>query len=159
MASVEARLTEHRAMPPTLDSVRAGRRFLADVLTRWGLTDQLETATILTSEIVANAVVHAATPFVVDVSVNLDHGLLVVGVTDFDDRPLLYPITALRLDSLLDEPDLDAESGRGLMIVATLAEHWGVDYVPQGKRVWFALPLTGEASVPRPREHGSSAAS
>jgi len=153
-ASITASRTEHRVMPPSLDSVRAGRRFIDDVLTRWRLTGHLETATILASELMANAVVHAGTPFAVNASIDLDRSELVVGVSDFDARSLLNPISALGLRSLLDEPDMDAESGRGLLIVASLADRWGVDYAAQGKTVWFALSLSPVAPVPEPRHHG-----
>jgi hypothetical protein len=35
--------------------------------------------------------------------------------------------------------DPDGESGRGLLIVDSLASAWGVDTVPGGKRVWFRI--------------------
>ena len=132
---------ERRELPPAPGSVRAGRHFVGEVLTRWGLDSQFDTATLLASEVAANAVVHAVTPFIVDVSVNVDHHELVVAVTDFDARPMLSPIESLGLSSLLVEPDLEAESGRGLMMVATLADRWGIEPAATGKTVWFSLLL------------------
>lgn len=140
-ASVHAERVESLALQASTESVRAGRRFVREVLTQWGLDDQVETATLLASELVANAVVHAATPFVVEVSVDLDRAELVVAVTDFDTRA--SSIAAMRLRRLPDEPDLDAESGRGLLIVARMADGWHVDPTPAGKTVWFALSLDG----------------
>jgi hypothetical protein len=34
-----------------------------------------------------------------------------------------------------------AESGRGMRIVATLADRWGVENAGDGKAVWFELEL------------------
>jgi hypothetical protein len=33
----------------------------------------------------------------------------------------------------------DREHGRGLLLVAALAEDWGTDPLPSGKRVWAEL--------------------
>jgi anti-sigma regulatory factor (Ser/Thr protein kinase) len=132
---------ERRALPPAPGSVRDGRHFVGDVLTRWGLEDQLDTATLLASEVASNAVIHAVTPFVMDVSVDLERQEPMVAVTDFDARPMLSQIEALGLRSLLVEPDLEAESGRGLMMVASLSDRWGIEPAPRGKTVWFSLSL------------------
>jgi anti-sigma regulatory factor (Ser/Thr protein kinase) len=140
-ASVHAERVERLTLPASAESVRAGRRFVGEVLTQWQFDDQVDTATLLASELVANAVVHAATPCVVEVSVDLDGPELVVAVSDFDTRP--SSIAAMRLRCLPDEPDLDAESGRGLLIVARLADRWHADPTPTGKTVWFALSLDG----------------
>ncbi len=35
----------------------------------------------------------------------------------------------------------DREGGRGLQLCAALAGHWGVDYTPTHKTVWFQLDL------------------
>ena len=131
----------HRALLPTGENVRAGRHFVATSLTRWGLNGHVDTATLLASEAMTNAVVHAATPFVVDLCLDLDRRELVVAVTDLGTRPVLDPITSFGLQTLLAEPDLDADSGWGLMIIATLADRWGIDPAPPGKTVWFALDL------------------
>jgi anti-sigma regulatory factor (Ser/Thr protein kinase) len=133
---------ERRILAPATGSVRAGRHFVADVLTRWQLDDHLETATLLASEVMANAVLHADTTCIVDLSVDPDRHELLVAVTDFGRRPVLSPIAAYGLRLLLEEPDLDAESGRGLMIVASLADRWGIDPEPEGNTVWFALSLS-----------------
>jgi anti-sigma regulatory factor (Ser/Thr protein kinase) len=138
---MEAR--ERRVLAPAVASVPAGRHFVAEVLSRWHLDGQLDTATLLASEVMANAVVHAGTTCIVDVSVDPeDRRELVVAVTDFGSKPVLSPIAAFGLRLLLEEPDLDAESGRGLMIVASLADRWGIDPAPQGNTVWFALSLS-----------------
>lgn len=37
------------------------------------------------------------------------------------------------------QPDLVEEGGRGLLLVAALANQWGVSALPNGKRVWAEL--------------------
>ncbi|MFD6890717.1 SpoIIE family protein phosphatase [Streptomyces sp. NPDC059957] len=39
----------------------------------------------------------------------------------------------------------DAESGRGLLLVDSLAEAWGTLPTAEGKAVWFSLPLPASA--------------
>ena len=132
---------ERCVLPPAAGSVRAGRYFVAEVLARWKLDRHLDTATLLASEVVANAVVHAATTCVVDVRIDDDRGELVVAVTDYGHGPVLCSIEESGLAMLLEEPDLESESGRGLVIVATCADRWGIDPSPRGNTVWFALSL------------------
>jgi anti-sigma regulatory factor (Ser/Thr protein kinase) len=140
-APIETAFRERLVLPPTPESIRTGRRFVGDVLTLRGMDGQRDTATLLASEVVANAVVHAGTPFTVGVSVDIDRRELLVAVTDLAALPVLNPVAALGLRSLLNDPDLEAESGRGLMIVARLADRWGVQPAPPGKTVWFAVSL------------------
>jgi anti-sigma regulatory factor (Ser/Thr protein kinase) len=73
-----------------------------------------DTATLLASEIITNAVIHAATPVIVNVCVAVDRHELVVAVTDFKDRPVLNPIPPFVLPTLLAEPD----PGRGVRLEA-----------------------------------------
>jgi anti-sigma regulatory factor (Ser/Thr protein kinase) len=37
------------------------------------------------------------------------------------------------------------EGGRGLFLVAQLAERWGTRYTPTGKIIWAEQPLPGDA--------------
>ena len=83
---------------------------------------------LLTNELISNAVLHART----DMELRLrtwDDGLR-VEVHDGNTRrpsPSLTPA--------------DATSGRGLHLVESLADRWGVDGTPDGKVVWFELPI------------------
>ena len=45
--------------------------------------------------------------------------------------------------------DLEREGGRGLLLCATLASTWGVDYTPTRKRVWYQLDLPARAAGTR----------
>jgi anti-sigma regulatory factor (Ser/Thr protein kinase) len=80
----------------------------------------------LTSELVTNAVVHARTPFVVEVV--RGSVLIRVAVTDRDTQPVQMrsygPVSP---------------AGRGLHIVSALADRWGVEESPTGKTVWFEI--------------------
>ncbi|GHF35419.1 hypothetical protein GCM10010218_15840 [Streptomyces mashuensis] len=158
--------TARTSLPGNALAPSAARRFVRSVLTGWN-THAVTTddATLLVSELVTNAVVHAGTS--VDLECRLDPargGNLVVEVTDHhparqfrarprcpsDDRPGPRP-TDLRGDAPPDgAPDgtpHGAHSGQGLRLVAELAETWGTAYRRTDKTVWFHLP-----AQPGPRD-------
>ena len=86
----------------------------------------VETVELLTSELVTNVVLHArSSPELV---VSLDDGVVRVEVWDSTASP---PIRR--------PPDAQSASGRGINIVAELAAEWGVEKIPDGKRVWFEV--------------------
>ena len=126
-------------LPPALSSVGAGRRFVQRLLSQWHLDHLADVAVLLASEALTNAVVHAATAVRLEVRRGRE---LEVRVTDYSSAPVLSPVSALGLQSLMTDPDLEAESGRGLMLIASLAERWGVTPQDAGKTVWFSLTLS-----------------
>lgn len=134
---------------PAIDtSVRAARTFVRSTLERWQLDDLVEDATLLVSELATNAVVHAGTDF--DVVVDRTGDTVEISVLDhYAERAL--PTEPPRADA-------DAEGGRGLFLVRGVAGHWGVDYGPDGKRVWFRLssrrPGSGAAGPVAPMHDG-----
>jgi len=86
----------------------------------------VETVSLLVSEVVTNAILHARS----DIELNLvNHG------------------ARLRIevrDGTGGEPAVrrfrdDAASGRGLAIVERLATAWGVTHLTDGKLVWFEI--------------------
>ncbi|MER5779801.1 PAS domain S-box protein [Streptomyces sp. NPDC002039] len=113
-------------------SVGEGRRFLRSTLARWGnVDDQLcETACLLASELLSNAVNHSCGP----VRLRLRHAGRELSVEVCDGSPVLP-------QARFASPD--AESGRGLLLVDSLAEAWGTLPTAEGKAVWFSLPLPG----------------
>ncbi|MFD9379869.1 SpoIIE family protein phosphatase [Streptomyces sp. NPDC059999] len=113
-------------------SVGEGRRFLRSTLLRWGnVDDQLcDTACLLASELLANAVNHSCGP----VRLRLRHAGRELSVEVCDGSPVLP-------QARFASPD--AESGRGLLLVDSLAESWGTLPTAEGKAVWFSLPLPG----------------
>ncbi|MCC9308396.1 ATP-binding protein [Kitasatospora sp. RB6PN24] len=113
---------------------RLARRLVSHYLESWGhgcdspLNEKL---TLITAELAANAVRHGHVPereFKVRLTLTRATGRVEVSDTRTERRP---PSTA-------QEPHPDAESGRGLLLVAALAERWGT--VPRraapGKTVW-----------------------
>ena len=87
----------------------------------------VETAELLTDELVTNAIVHAQSKSYLHI--RAARGAVRVELTDPDDR--LPSIAAA---------DTDAVGGRGLIIVNGLASAWGVERgIDGGKTVWFQL--------------------
>ena len=120
-------------LPSEPTTPRAARHFLIDTLDRREMgAEVVDVATLLTSELVTNAVRHGRGP--VTVSVRTDPPS--VRVVVHDDDP------ALPVMGAVDDPA--AEGGRGLRLVELLAARWGTDTYPNhGKDVWFELDLRG----------------
>jgi anti-sigma regulatory factor (Ser/Thr protein kinase) len=132
-------LREELALSAAPESVGLGRHFLRRTLKRWHLPDDtIDSATLLVSEALTNAVVHACPP--VSLVVRSD-GDLLVEVHDGDPTPALTSVESAGLESLIHNPDLEAENGRGLAMIAMLASRWGITAERDGKTVWFALEL------------------
>ncbi|WP_380160993.1 SpoIIE family protein phosphatase [Kineococcus sp. R86509] len=114
-------------LPADPRSVRDARRLARRCCHRSGLPDSVaETAELLTSELVTNAIVHGRSDTRVRITATPD--LVHVEVSDDNDRR-----------PLLQAPDDDALSGRGLSMLETSASRWGVDDADIGKVVWFTL--------------------
>ncbi|MGV4987636.1 SpoIIE family protein phosphatase [Streptomyces sp. NRAIS4] len=96
----------------------------------------VDDALAVVSELITNAVVHAGTDVEIDWRLE-ESGAFVVEVSD------RHPSRAPR-DPLGGEGSYDtAEYGRGLRLVTTLAESWGVTYRVGAKTVWARLPPGG----------------
>ena len=93
----------------------------------WDLPVDESVAVLLTSELVTNAIRHDAGG-TVTLDITCPCGQLRVDVYD----------TSCFLPMLVDTP-ADAETGRGLMLVATLSTEWGSYRTPAGKAVYFTL--------------------
>jgi len=106
-------------------NIRAARLL---VLASLAPMDDAEVAQLLTTELSANAIQHARTPFTVGITHD-DEGTLTVEVHDQDSAlPVVAPY------------DPAALRGRGLLLVDSLSREWGVTPVPDdGKTVWFRL--------------------
>ena len=88
--------------------------------------DLADSAELMVSELVTNAIVHARSPSTV--IARDDGAMLRVEVEDHGDG-----LCALR------EADAASDGGRGLRFVDTLAERWGCASTARGKTVWFEL--------------------
>ncbi|MFJ4415747.1 SpoIIE family protein phosphatase [Streptomyces sp. NPDC088925] len=115
-------------------SVATARAFVRDTLQGWGFTDLVDDATVLTSELVTNAVVHAGTSAEV-LCLREEDGVRVEVADRYPDREV--PLRAA--PHLLTDPE--REGGRGLQLCAALAARWGVEYSSTHKTVWFRLDL------------------
>lgn len=113
-------------LAPNPASVGEARRFTVDTLRGWGRDDLAASGALLVTELVTNAILHARTM----VQVILERRADIVRVEVRDGSPVR---PALR------NHGLDATTGRGLALVATLAESWGVDISAAGKVVWAQL--------------------
>ncbi|WP_203872206.1 ATP-binding protein [Planomonospora parontospora] len=117
-------------------SVREARRFVTAFLNGWPI---VEAAELIVSELATNAVRHSASGrfggrFLVTIHVGRDRLWLAV----LDEGG---PRTPEVLDGQEDE------GGRGLLLVSTLADSWGVDGDEQGRTVWALLSTEPAAAV------------
>ncbi|MFI0263279.1 ATP-binding protein [Streptomyces sp. NPDC017056] len=116
---------ERKLRHADLTAVAAVRAELRQLMCQWGEPEDTDIAELLISELVTNALVHTNGGAVVTATVT---DRLRVEVRDFvGRRPRLRP------------PTSDGTSGRGLMLVHSLADAWGVKAHGVGKCVWFEL--------------------
>jgi anti-sigma regulatory factor (Ser/Thr protein kinase) len=109
------------------------RSALREFLRRWGKPARADIAELLTSELVTNALVHTDHDAIVTATLG-PRGLR-VEVRDFVGR---------RPEPRV--PDADSgTNGRGLVLVQSLADAWGVRAHGVGKVVWFELNGGGMA--------------
>jgi anti-sigma regulatory factor (Ser/Thr protein kinase) len=107
--------------------VADARARTARQLAAWGLEEMTFTTELLVSELVTNAIRHAQSP--IQLRIILD-GVLSCEVFDGSN-------TAPHLR----RADRYDEDGRGLMLVAQLAERWGTRHTGTGKIIWAQQPL------------------
>ncbi|MEV0627771.1 ATP-binding protein [Nonomuraea wenchangensis] len=120
-------------LPATASSVPRARRAARGLLAEWGPPSETgETAELLVSELVTNAIQHARGPVVL--SMWARGGRLRCEVADADPRPP-RPRHAGEQD----------EGSRGLELVEALADTWGSTPSRRGKVVWFELTTPGHA--------------
>jgi len=111
---------------PDAASVARARRFIEMALMVAGCTvTTVETAALLVSELATNAVLHAQTPFSVELCA-VDDDVAV----EVSDLGLGQPV--IRESSTV--------GGNGLRLLEALATDWGVRPQRQGKTVFFRLP-------------------
>src|SRR5512136_3106817 len=121
-----APLRAQRTFAAEAHSVVEARRFAREWLQRWDADELLDSASLIVSELVTNAVVHAGTP--ARLALRLHGADLRVEVEDQHPGmtvPLAPPLPSQR-----------EERGRGLLITMHLSSSWGVEYTATSKRVW-----------------------
>ena len=118
------------AGPPAASTARA--EVLAAV-SAWHVPVDPHVAALLTSELVTNAIQHEDDPGVM-LAIKSCSGQLRVDVYD-TSHAMPAPTN----------PPADAESGRGLILVAALADEWGYYGTPEGKAVYFSLGFSHQS--------------
>jgi PAS domain S-box-containing protein len=109
-------------IPPDPAAVAHARKYVAEQLSAWGLTDASYPTELIASELVTNAIRYADPP----ISLRLIY-----------DRTLICEVA----DASSTAPHLRRarafdEGGRGLMLVAQMAHRWGTRHTPNGKTIW-----------------------
>ncbi|MFD4941073.1 ATP-binding protein [Streptomyces sp. NPDC058409] len=136
-------MADHQEASVTLPSdpvsVSSARRYVARVLTEWGLaidTEFADSVRLIVSELATNAVQHTfgqSPTFTVDLRLEREEQLH-LGVTDS------HPRWPRRLPAAVQQ-----DNGRGMVIIRCLAKECGgrLTVTPTadgGKTVWIALP-------------------
>jgi anti-sigma regulatory factor (Ser/Thr protein kinase) len=134
-------------------SVPGARRFVADGLRHWRRQGLLDDASLVVSEMAANAALHSGSPFM-HISLEQHDDAVRIAVEDDGRRVPVAALVPQRRPSP-DAPDaVEAMSstGRGLAIVSVLARHWGIDEQDGRRRIWAELAEGGAEYGVRPPE-------
>lgn len=115
------------ALPRLPEAPRMARTFVRDTFGFVG-DDMLDRITLCVSELVTNAIDHAAPPIELSLAASDEH--VRVEVRDAsDDMPVTRELSPSSL------------RGRGMYLVANAATAWGVEPLPCGKSVWAQFSL------------------
>jgi CheY-like chemotaxis protein len=121
-------------LPRDVTSPRRARQFLLTHCVRWGCEPVLDTAQLVVSELVTNAVSHGHSRC--EVRLALNDGTLRIEVCDRGSGTPEPLVTGDRDDH-----------GRGLLLVSAVAAAWGVQTIPgEGKLVWAHIALPPAAA-------------
>ncbi|MDX3232396.1 ATP-binding protein [Streptomyces sp. ME19-01-6] len=119
----------------TRRGARLARLLAVEQLRTWPVSpDVAERAELIVAELASNAALHGRVPgrdFRLTLTLDNITGTLRIEVTDTRGE---------KLPTLQPTPPPDRESGRGLLLVATLADRWETEpHQPVGKTVWAEL--------------------
>ncbi|MFE0381937.1 SpoIIE family protein phosphatase [Streptomyces inhibens] len=114
-------------IPSEPAAVAAARANITEQVARWGLEEAVFSTELIVSELITNAILYASGP---------------IRVRLLYDRTLICEVS----DTGSTAPHLryaavEDEGGRGLFLVAQLAQHWGTRYTPEGKIIWAEQTL------------------
>lgn len=121
-----SRMDARTTLPADPASAGSARRFVRARLTEWGAPHLEYAASLLVTELVTNAVLHARSESVL--SLAYDDGVLRAEVADSS----LVGVQRRRYAR-------DAATGRGLLLVEAISTAWGTAATEEGKAVWFEL--------------------
>jgi anti-sigma regulatory factor (Ser/Thr protein kinase) len=126
-------------LPAEPASISQARRFVRGAVESLGAEAAVDDAVLLISELATNALLHARSPFTIEVTRSHDR----VRICIVDGSPL-----APKVRSYGD----DATTGRGLQLVQSLSAAWGVQPRRPGKTVWVELLVDGSSTLPPGRD-------
>jgi hypothetical protein len=118
------------ALAPDANSPAIARDFVVQTCQAWGISRYAKLTTLVASELVTNAVVHARTALVMALQLNPD--ALTVSVRDDDPRPMYRPAPGVTGAH-------NGDHGRGLLILEAMADGWGCLPTATGKVVWATI--------------------
>ncbi|MDI3408910.1 ATP-binding protein [Streptomyces cavernicola] len=118
--------------PPAEPQVRRMRQKAAENLRSWGLSTLVDDVSLVVSELVTNAVLHGG-GHPVGFSVKYSAQDLRIEVTDGNPVP-----------AQVRSAELTEENGRGLFLVAALADSFGVS--PDGTMTWCAFSIAARTA-------------
>ena len=128
-----ATLPESHRRTVSLDAVATApalaRSVAAEAVRSWGLHDLVFASELVASELVSNAVMHAATD--VELLVRRRERGLEIRVRDGDPNPPLFVAHS--------PSDVGQLRGRGLFLVSVVAKRWGFLLGSADKVVWAAI--------------------
>ena len=132
-------------IPGHPEQVATARAFVSRTLGSHQVDADVDAATLLTSEIVTNAIQHTKSGAdggtVTIVVIRVPRGVLVEVI---DDGSAGIPVV---------KGDLYAADGHGLFMVQQLAAQWGYLKDPEGSTVWFQLPAPDRPQrIPEPAD-------
>jgi anti-sigma regulatory factor (Ser/Thr protein kinase) len=135
-------------IPGHPEQVSAARAFVARTLSAHRPGTDADTATLLTSELVTNAIVHTKS--------GVDGGTVTIVVIGIPRGVLVEIIDGGSAGAPVVKGDLYATDGHGLFLVQNLAAQWGYLREQAGTTVWFHLAAPDESqqalsqAAPRP---------
>ncbi|WP_367124889.1 SpoIIE family protein phosphatase [Streptomyces phytohabitans] len=129
-------LTVAQAAP---DRIASARHQLEYLMHDWKDEGQIHGAVLMLSEMLTNVLVHTDGDALAVAEISGERGarLLRVEVADHSDE-----LPHLRT------PGEMASSGRGLILMESLAGAWGVDPVGDGKSIWFEIRENADTDTP-----------
>jgi anti-sigma regulatory factor (Ser/Thr protein kinase) len=120
-------VTYEFTLEPTVDSIGVGRRLVGAALSEWDLDALSYTATLLTSEVLTNSLLHARTEIVLTV---VRTGPETVSISVHDGSAV---VPRRRRHAQ------DATTGRGIELLDRLSQHWRVQPERSGKTLTFTV--------------------
>ncbi|MFB7182751.1 ATP-binding protein [Streptomyces sp. NPDC056257] len=129
----------------TAEAAGYGRQLVTEACAFWGLDgDVVDRARLIMSEIVTNAFIASS---YLDASEEPGGLLMIAPQLRIDGSSLFVEVLDKsprmpRPRTVDDAPSLDAEGGRGLILVESLSDRWGVSAADEGSKiVWARLDL------------------